>query len=120
MPRDHARPIPKGAKRRLSGLPEVLHVTLGLLRWAVRGGSRQRLRALCEAGGDPDAGASTPRIDGRRWLDARQPSREQVAAHLVNLAWNGLSRLDPTPLKKQSQDRHSGRHGPDPAAGAAG
>ena len=34
---------------------------------------------------------------GQWWLDARQPSREQVAAHLVNLAWNGLSRLDPAP-----------------------
>ena len=34
---------------------------------------------------------------GQWWLDARSPSRNQVAAHLVNLAWNGLSHLDPKP-----------------------
>jgi AcrR family transcriptional regulator len=34
---------------------------------------------------------------GQWWLDARQPKLEDVAAHLVNLAWNGLSRLDPDP-----------------------
>ena len=34
---------------------------------------------------------------GQWWLDARQPKLEHVAAHLINLAWNGLSRLDPDP-----------------------
>jgi AcrR family transcriptional regulator len=34
---------------------------------------------------------------GQWWLDARKPNLEEVAAHLVNLAWNGLSRLDPKP-----------------------
>jgi AcrR family transcriptional regulator len=34
---------------------------------------------------------------GQWWLDARTPKREEVAAHLINLAWNGLSRLDPKP-----------------------
>jgi hypothetical protein len=34
---------------------------------------------------------------GQWWLDARTPRREEVAAHLINLAWNGLSRLDPKP-----------------------
>jgi AcrR family transcriptional regulator len=34
---------------------------------------------------------------GQWWLDARHPKLEDVAAHLVNLAWNGLSRLDPDP-----------------------
>lgn len=34
---------------------------------------------------------------GQWWLDAERPSREKVAAHLVNLAWNGLSRLDARP-----------------------
>ncbi|MGQ0679377.1 MAG: TetR family transcriptional regulator [Actinomycetota bacterium] len=34
---------------------------------------------------------------GQWWLDAERPSRDKVAAHLVNLAWNGLSRLDPNP-----------------------
>ena len=28
---------------------------------------------------------------GQWWLDARKPKLEEMAAHLVNLAWNGLS-----------------------------
>ncbi|QKT06528.1 TetR/AcrR family transcriptional regulator [Gordonia sp. X0973] len=31
------------------------------------------------------------------WLDVREPPKEVVAAHLVNLCWNGLTRLDPDP-----------------------
>jgi AcrR family transcriptional regulator len=34
---------------------------------------------------------------GQWWLDARTPKREEVAAHLINLAWNGLSGLKPRP-----------------------
>jgi AcrR family transcriptional regulator len=34
---------------------------------------------------------------GQWWLDARKPDLEVVAAHLVNLAWNGLSQLDLRP-----------------------
>jgi AcrR family transcriptional regulator len=34
---------------------------------------------------------------GQWWLDARKPDLEDVAAHLVNLAWNGLAQLDPHP-----------------------
>jgi AcrR family transcriptional regulator len=34
---------------------------------------------------------------GQWWLDARKPKLEEVAAHLVNMAWNGLSQLDPRP-----------------------
>ncbi|MGH3730956.1 MAG: TetR family transcriptional regulator [Micromonosporaceae bacterium] len=36
-------------------------------------------------------------LTGRWWLDARKPNKETVAAHLVNLAWNGLSHLDAKP-----------------------
>ncbi|MEV4748065.1 TetR family transcriptional regulator [Streptosporangium amethystogenes subsp. fukuiense] len=36
-------------------------------------------------------------LTGQWWLDVRRPSREEVAAHLVNLAWNGLTGLDPSP-----------------------
>jgi hypothetical protein len=36
-------------------------------------------------------------LTGQWWLDARKPKRDEVAAHLVNLAWNGLSHLDPKP-----------------------
>jgi AcrR family transcriptional regulator len=35
---------------------------------------------------------------GQWWLDARTPGRDEVAAHLVNLAWNGLSGLEKTPI----------------------
>jgi AcrR family transcriptional regulator len=34
---------------------------------------------------------------GQWWLDTRKPSRDEVAAHLVNLAWNGLGHLEPKP-----------------------
>ncbi|MEJ7741534.1 MAG: hypothetical protein WKF73_02665 [Nocardioidaceae bacterium] len=37
---------------------------------------------------------------GQWWLDARQPSKAEVASHLVNLAWNGLSGLEPHPTLK--------------------
>jgi AcrR family transcriptional regulator len=33
------------------------------------------------------------------WLDVREPSRDEVAAHVVNLAWNGLSHLDRAPRR---------------------
>ncbi|MFC4592375.1 TetR/AcrR family transcriptional regulator [Sphaerisporangium corydalis] len=36
-------------------------------------------------------------LTGQWWLDARKPDREEVAAHLVNLAWNGLTGLEPRP-----------------------
>jgi AcrR family transcriptional regulator len=34
---------------------------------------------------------------GQWWLDVRKPKLEEMAAHLMNLAWNGMSRLDPKP-----------------------
>jgi AcrR family transcriptional regulator len=34
---------------------------------------------------------------GQWWLDARKPEKAEVAAHLCNLAWNGLSGLEKTP-----------------------
>ena len=43
---------------------------------------------------------------GQWWLDARQPSKDVVAAHLVNLAWHGLAGLESTPaLRSQSSSR---------------
>ena len=39
---------------------------------------------------------------GQWWLDARKPAKKDVAAHLVNLAWNGLSGLEkPAPRPAQ-------------------
>ena len=34
---------------------------------------------------------------GQWWLDARKPGKDVVAAHLVNLAWHGLSGMEKTP-----------------------
>jgi AcrR family transcriptional regulator len=31
------------------------------------------------------------------WMEAREPKKEVVAAHLVNLMWNGLTGLEPDP-----------------------
>ncbi|MDI2031891.1 TetR/AcrR family transcriptional regulator [Saccharopolyspora sp. TS4A08] len=36
-------------------------------------------------------------LTGQWWLEARKPKKEEVAAHLVNLAWNGLSGLEHKP-----------------------
>jgi AcrR family transcriptional regulator len=34
---------------------------------------------------------------GQWWLGTRRPDKKVVAAHLVNLAWNGLSHLEADP-----------------------
>jgi len=36
-------------------------------------------------------------LTGQHWLDSRSPAKTDVAAHLVNLAWNGLSGLEQHP-----------------------
>lgn len=36
-------------------------------------------------------------LTGQWWLEVRKPKKEEVAAHLVNLAWNGLSGLETKP-----------------------
>jgi AcrR family transcriptional regulator len=44
-------------------------------------------------------------LTGQWWLDARKPKRDEVAAHLVNLAWNGLSNLEPKPSLRSKTRR---------------
>jgi AcrR family transcriptional regulator len=44
-------------------------------------------------------------LTGQWWLDARRPKKPEVAAHLVNLAWNGLSGLEPRPTLMGRHDR---------------
>jgi len=41
-------------------------------------------------------------LTGQWWLGSRTPSKDVVAAHLVNLAWNGLSGLEPGPTLTSS------------------
>jgi AcrR family transcriptional regulator len=36
-------------------------------------------------------------LTGQWWVEARKPKKEEVAAHLVNIAWNGLSNLEAKP-----------------------
>jgi AcrR family transcriptional regulator len=44
-------------------------------------------------------------LTGQWWLDARKPKKAEVAAHLVNLAWNGLSGLEAKPALRGQQLR---------------
>ncbi len=37
-------------------------------------------------------------LTGQHWAEVREPSKEEVAAHLVNLAWNGLSDFEADPV----------------------
>jgi AcrR family transcriptional regulator len=51
-------------------------------------------------------------LTGQFWLDHRKPKKQDVAAHLVNLAWNGLSGLERKPsLTERRPDRPADRAG---------
>jgi AcrR family transcriptional regulator len=63
-------------------------------------------------------------LTGQHWLDARSPKKADVAAALVNLAWNGLSGLERRPKltsapgttrPSRSATRTSDPHGSAPA-----
>ena len=41
-------------------------------------------------------------LTGQWWMDSRKPRKNEVAAHLVNLAWNGLSRLEAKPILRDA------------------
>ena len=43
-------------------------------------------------------------LTGQWWQDHRKPKRDEVAAHLVNLAWNGLSQLEHKPVLSSRRD----------------
>lgn len=45
---------------------------------------------------------------GEWWLDVREPDREVVAAHVVNLLWNGLGHLQPVDPKQVRKARQKG------------
>nr|WP_300336791.1 TetR/AcrR family transcriptional regulator [Actinomyces sp.] len=38
------------------------------------------------------------------WLENRRMSKEEVAAHMVNLAWNGLKAMEPHPQLREHAD----------------
>ncbi|HEV7646768.1 MAG TPA: TetR/AcrR family transcriptional regulator [Actinophytocola sp.] len=41
-------------------------------------------------------------LTGQWWLDSRRPKKEEVAAHLVNLSWNGLHHLESKPELREA------------------
>jgi len=49
-------------------------------------------------------------LTGQWWLDAKSPKKQEVAAHLVNLAWNGLKSLERRPAL--TKPRPAGVAGP--------
>ena len=51
-------------------------------------------------------------LAGQWWLDVRQPAKAEVAAHMVNLVWNGLTGLDLVPRRAPVLEAP-----PDPAGG---
>lgn len=46
---------------------------------------------------------------GQWWLETSKPKRDTVVAHLVNLAWNGLSHLEAAPSAAGKSRRSSSR-----------
>ncbi|MGI8879735.1 MAG: TetR family transcriptional regulator [Jatrophihabitans sp.] len=48
-------------------------------------------------------------LTGQWWLEARKPKREEVAAHLVNLGWNGLSGLEAKPALRVKDAKSAAR-----------
>jgi AcrR family transcriptional regulator len=44
-------------------------------------------------------------LTGLWWLDVRKPKKDEVVAHLVNLAWSGLENLDAKPRLITKRDR---------------
>jgi AcrR family transcriptional regulator len=45
-------------------------------------------------------------LTGTWWLEERKPPREVVAAHLVNLGWNGLRHMEPNPRPLSRRPKH--------------
>jgi hypothetical protein len=43
-------------------------------------------------------------LTGQWWLEVRSPARDEVAAHLVNLAYNGLAHLEPRPAPRERRE----------------
>src|SRR5699024_4504783 len=52
-------------------------------------------------------------LTGQWWLEMRKPKREVVAAHLVNLAWNGLAGLETKPNLRTRQTRRPRKNEPE-------
>lgn len=42
-------------------------------------------------------------LTGQWWLDVRTPDKSEVAAHLVNLSWNGLAGMEKSPRLRDTE-----------------
>lgn len=42
-------------------------------------------------------------LTGQWWLDVRTPGKSEVAAHLVNLSWNGLAGMEKNPRLRDAE-----------------
>jgi len=92
-------PVASGAGNFSSILNDVAHQAEGILG-----------KEFSERGFDPklaelysQALVGMVALTGRWWLEARKPKKEVVAAHLVNLAWNGLSHLEMKPSLESTE-----------------
>ena len=54
------------------------------------------------------------------WLDEREPAKEVVAAHIVNLCWNGLANMEAAPKILDSSPSGTQRQGEREADGNSG
>jgi AcrR family transcriptional regulator len=45
-------------------------------------------------------------LTGQWWLDVRKPKKDEVVAHVVNLAWNGIVGLEKKPQLITNRSRH--------------
>ena len=46
-------------------------------------------------------------LTGQWWLDVRKPKKDDVVAHVVNLAWNGIVGLEKKPTLITNRARPS-------------
>ncbi len=53
-------------------------------------------------------------LTGQWWLDSRTPEKQVVAAHLVNLAWNGLHGLTASPRLSTLTEQRRGERSASP------
>ena len=68
---------------------QVEHILAASSRRAASPPSSRRCTRRCWSG--------MVALTGQWWLEERKPKREDVAAHLVNLGWNGLAHLEKKP-----------------------
>ena len=47
-------------------------------------------------------------LTGQWWLDVRKPKKDEVVAHVVNLAWNGIVGLEKKPQLITNRSRRQG------------